>query len=281
MIELILKGGFGNHLMTYFLACILADKYKDFDFILNIQSINNSKELDTQTTIYKIIKNINLINNSDKNYKNIINIINPECYLNIYNNYYDKYDKYDKYIINLIHINDMDFYLKNINVIKKYLTFNKIENNNNSIVLSLRLGLCKNEVVVPSPYENVLRLPFEYYKKSIEYFREKNNSIDNLIICCDDFNNEFLENFKKNIEGVNITLYNKNTLEQFELLINAKNFISSNSSFSLLAILFNDYNIIYPIFSDSNSPMPGIENTRYNKILNVEKENCYKMIIKK
>ena len=52
-----LDGGFGNHLYTFFLACILSNKLKQKIFIEDNIILNDllSQRKDTRETIYKII----------------------------------------------------------------------------------------------------------------------------------------------------------------------------------------------------------------------------------
>ena len=273
-----LKGGFGNHLMTYFLACILMDKYEIRDIYLELDDVNKNsfQSIDTQESIFKIIKNVN--DKSNEKSCELIEINDIETYFNILNNNI-KFDKSKNYKINIIHVRDMDFYLNNINIINKYLNFNYYETNEKMIVLSLRLGMGKNEVVKPSPFEGELRLPFDYYKKAIKFFKNINKNINKLIICSDNFEDEYINNFYNEFNDIEIELYKKNTLEQFECIINSKFYISSNSSFSLLGALLNKNNSTIPYFKESGSPFPFEFNKPYAKILNVNKPNCHKIII--
>ena len=75
--------------------------------------------------------------------------------------------------INIIHINDMMWFDKHLDVIFKYIIPLKVNYPSNTIVISLRLGMGENEVAQPSPFESALRLPFDYYRQSINYFINK------------------------------------------------------------------------------------------------------------
>ena len=72
----------------------------------------------------------------------------------------------------------------------------------------------------------------------------------------------------------------KNTLEQFEYIVNADYFISSNSTFSLLGALLNTTGInTIPNFKGSDAVYPGEINKRYSNVLNINSSNCIKIEI--
>lgn len=257
-----LKGGFGNHLLNYGLACVLANKYNLKIYIISNAILNDPlyQRNDTRTTIFKVI-NYNYIDNTST-LSNIINITTEVQFYNLLNNL-DKSKSYKLNIIGTI----LPFYTENINIIKNYTNFDYKLKFPNSIVISLRLGMGKNETGNPSPFIKDLRLPFIYYKKSIEYFLNKNKNINKLIVCSDNFEDNYLQNFYNLDYKLDITLCDKkNTLEQFEIIINADYFISSNSTYSLLASVFNTSgSIITPDFKGKYSQ------------LNTNARNCFRM----
>jgi hypothetical protein len=280
MIQCNLKGGFGNHLLCYFLSCILAEKINTKIYI-NSNAIENdslSQRKDTRETIYKVVNTQYISTNFIAN-NNIIEINSVEEYLNILNRNLDNYLLNTNFIVNIIGVHSLSFYTNYLDIIKKYIILNNYKNQN-SIVISLRLGMGQNEIAQPSPFEKELRLPFKYYKKAIEYFMLINKNIDKLIICSDNFKDDFICNFKI-YNNLNIIFCSdKNTLEQFEYIINADYFISSNSTFSLLGSMLNTSGITtIPNFKESNAVYPGQENSRYSDILNINSDNCIKIII--
>jgi hypothetical protein len=274
-----LTGGFGNHLLCYFLGCILAEKLNKKIYI-NSNAIKNdslSQRKDTRETIYKVV-NIQYISN--KFYKNKdVKINSFEEYLNILNRKLDDYLLNSNFIIDIIGADSLSFYIDYLDIIKKYIILNN-RKNENSIVISLRLGMGTNEVAQPSPFENELRLPFEYYKKAIEYFTSINKNINKLIICSDNFTDDFICNFKI-YNNLNIIFCSdKNTLEQFEYIVSADYFISSNSTFSLVGAILNTSGITtIPNFKESNAVYPGKNNSRYSDVLNINSNNCVKILL--
>lgn len=112
-----LKGGFGNHLLCFSLACILSEKYN-----IKIKLIDNSiqndileQRDDTRKSIHKIVNNMYICD--EQSNKNLIHINSTNDYHHILNNLNINYD----YIINIIGNDTLDFYISNVNIIKKYL----------------------------------------------------------------------------------------------------------------------------------------------------------------
>ena len=276
MIYCNLQGGFGNHLLCYLLGCIVSNKFK-VSIRLNSNNIFNDtliQRKDTRETIFKV-ENPNYIALHSPNNNNKFNVDSFEQYIAILNK--DVLDS-DVYI-NIIGADSLSFYIPYLDILKKYLIIKNVKNEN-SIVISLRLGMGPNEIVSPSPFENELRLPFEYYKKAIEYFLTINPNINNLIICSDNFTDDFVCKFKI-YNNLNLVLCSdKNTLEQFEYIVNADYFISSNSTFSLLGALLNTTGInTIPNFKGSDAVYPGEINKRYSNVLNINSSNCIKIEI--
>ena len=259
------------------LGAILADKNNMKIHIIgnNIANDNLNQRDDTRTTIFKIINEsyIDTVINSATTF----NIDTVEKYHTCVNTVLDKNTCYH---INIIHINDMMWFDKHLDMIFKYILPLKVKCPSNCIMISLRLGMGENEVAQPSPFESALRLPFDYYRQSINYFINKNKEIDTLVILSDNYTDPYLLNFQE-FKDLNIVyMKDRNTLEQFKYIVNSQNFISSNSSFSLLGCLFNtDGQAIIPCFNDSNAVYPGITNASYSKTLNIDRANIIKMKI--
>ena len=252
MIICILQGGFGNHLLCVALAIILSDKYNiKIKIIGNGNGINDFSK-DTRNTIFKII-NKNIITNDPCNGKNI-NINNKTDYYQALNNY----DLNFNYIIRCIHINELNIYKENIDTINNNILINKTFDYDyeNTITISLRLG-CEGEVVWPGgPFENEEshRLPFNYFSQGIKHIIEENKNINTLLICCDNFEDDFIKQFEYlKDEKINIIFNKKNTYEQLCDIINSKYFITSLSTFSLWGVLLNNNNCYVPCFNHNLS----------------------------
>jgi len=274
------QGGFGNHLMAVWLGCILANK-NNMKLSIRGNAIHNDSNIqrnDTRTTIFKLV---------NPSYLEIPigtrmhSIWSAEDYLHCLS---CDLDKQSNYIVKLIHINNMSFFLPYIPILKKYITpdiYNIEDDTSNSIVLSLRLGMGAAEVAQPSPYEGGFRLPFKYYYDSISKCLEMNPSINKIFILSDNYTNNYIDNFEIFKDKLQIIYCNtKNTYEQFKYIINATYFINSNSTFSLVSSILNETGAVFvPNFRDSDSPFPGIENKRYALILNPNAPNSIKMLI--
>jgi len=248
-----LQGGFGNHLLCVSLAMILANKYKTKIRINGNGNGINVFSKDTRNTIFKFI-NKNIIANENENYnhKNIT-INNKNEYYGALNNYNYNFN----YIINCVHVDELNIYKDNIDIINNNILINKTFDYDyeNTITISLRLG-CKGEAVYPSPFQNEesVRLPFNYYKIAINNIIQQNININTILICCDNFEDEFIKQFeiyKKS--DFNIIFNKKDTYHQFCDIINSKYFITSLSSFSLWGVLLNNNNCYVPCFNHNLS----------------------------
>lgn len=273
-----LQGGFGNHLLTYFLGCILAHKY-DMKLSLISNEIPNDtldQRSDTRTTIFKVA-----------NKQFITPFINRGITIDTISMYKSLLsyglDKYSNYTITFI-TDSLSFYTSHINNISTYLIpdiFHVEEDTSTSIIVSLRLGMGAAEVAQPSPFEKELRLPFTYYRDAILQCLKLYPTKKTLIILSDNYSSPYIEQFQEFKDLLKIIQYsNKNTYEQFKCIINAHFFISSNSSFSLVGSLLNTKGtVMIPNFIESDSPYPGSDNKRYSTILNIDTSNSVKVSI--
>jgi hypothetical protein len=248
-----LQGGFGNHLSCVALGIILANKYNiKIHMVHNGNGINNFSK-DTRNTIFKIV-NVSII----ANYSN--NTLNNNTYINTSQDYYNalyNYNSSSNYIINCIGIEEINIYIENITTIKNHLIINHNFNYDyeNTITISLRLG-CYGEVCFPSPFsdEESTRLPFDYFIQGIKQILNKNENINTLLICCDNFEDDFVKKFEYlNNQGINVILNKKNTYDQFCDILNSKYFITSLSSFSLFAVIFSNNNCYVPYFKHNST----------------------------
>jgi hypothetical protein len=233
-------------MLNYFLCVYLADKigtniYIETNFI---QNDHIQQRYDTRSAIFKIL-NYEYITNNKDNY-NTYTINNTDEYIYLINN---NINLELNYKINILHINDINFIKNNIYIIEKYLNFENLKNDisiefDNSIIISLRLGMGEAEIINPSPFAGGLRLPYEYYRNTINSLIESNKNIKTLVICSDNYNDLYINNFNEFTQLNVILCKNKNTIEQFGIIKDSKYFISSNSSFSLVAALFNKDGVI-------------------------------------
>jgi len=275
-----MQGGFGNHLMAFWLGCILANK-NNMNISIKGNAILNDSNIqrnDTRTTIYKLVDPTTLKPAIGSRVQNISSAEEYLKYLSI------NLDKDIEYIIKLIHINNMSFFLPYISILKKYITsdiYNIDYDISNSIVISLRLGMGAAEVAQPSPYEGELRIPFKYYHDSIIKCLEMNPSINKMIILSDNYTDKYIQHFDIFKDKFQLIYCNNNsTYEQFKYIVNADYFINSNSTFSLVSSILNEKGAIFiPSFTESGSPFPGIENKQYALILNTNAPNSIKMLI--
>jgi len=284
MIGIQTLGGAGNHMLVYFLGCILAYKNKSKIYIISnaIDNDSISQRYDTRMAIYKIAKSEHLSSSPPDSYTYTITSIRD------FYTYLEGGIEPDKnYLINIMP-DSINFYLPYLDILTHYMNpdiFTSKEDSNTSIFISLRLGMGSAEVAQPSPFSlnhnsGGLRLPFIYYSDVINRCLSLNPSIDRIVILSDNYEDAYIKNFDI-FKGRLSILYKKdyNTYDQFKYIINAKYFISSNSSFSLLGTIFNRGVVFIPNFIDSNSPYPGIENSRYAPVLNVNAPNIIKQLI--
>jgi hypothetical protein len=274
-----LQGGFGNHLLAYFLGCILSHKYNVKISLISNEISNDmiAQRSDTRTTIFKVVNEQHITPFTG----NGISINTVDMYNDLLSS---GLDKHENYTIHLIGADSISFYVPYIDIISTYIVpdiFNMNVDTNNSIIVSLRLGMGAGEVAQPSPFEGELRLPFKYYRDAINRCLKLHPNATTLIILSDNYSSPYIEQFQEFKGLLQITHYsNKNTYEQFKCIINAKFFISSNSTFSLIGALLNRKGtVMIPNFIDSDSPYPGSANARYSTILNIGTPNSIKVSI--
>lgn len=208
------SGGFGNNIQQYIIGCLISDiKNEDIKLIQHYHPISH---IDSMTSIYKVINKERkiIINSKEKILKNkVSDMYFPFSFEEVYN------------VRNEILNNYFDW-----NIVK--LPFNIEETD---IVISVRLGM-NNEVVANSPYleeyPKGLRIPYKYYKEVLDKYKKNRK-----IICCDDFSNKFLDNFK---EYGNVFWMKYNTLIQYKAMLFSNILISCHSSFSHTAMLLSN-----------------------------------------
>jgi hypothetical protein len=248
-------GGFGNHLISFYLGTILANK-NNMKLSINGNSISNDSNTqrnDTRTTIYKLIDSTH-VGTPTGGGRCIISSIKD------YLNYMEGYlHKDTNYVMDFLPGSDlnMSFFLDYIQIIKKYI-INDIytidEDMRNSIIISLRLGMGAAEIAQPSPFEYALRLPFKYYNNAINKCLEMNDNIKKIFILSDNYTDEYINHFDIFKDRFQLIYCNtKNTYEQFKYIVNAQYCISSNSSFSIMSSILNETGVvIFPNFKESD-----------------------------
>ena len=271
MIYCLLHGGFGNHMLNTILGIILHHYTKKPITLCSNEIVNdtNFQRNDTRTAIYKIVNPS--VFNGDTTCFNTIIIKTSSEYYNIYNVIKENPDNYKNtnIHIDIILVDDMGFYCNNIDIIRQYVTIESPQVDlSDSIVLSLRLGMGEAEVSNPSPFSNILKLPLQYYIDSINTLDKKYSKI---YICSDNYSDNYITEIITNYDNV-ILLNNYNTYDQFCILVNTPVMISSNSSFSIVASLFNKNSVLFPRFIDTGSIYPvGVSYDytakKYNNIL--------------
>jgi hypothetical protein len=255
MIYCLLQGGFGNHMLNTFLGIILHHYTKKPITLCSNEITNdtNFQRNDTRTAIYKIVNPS--VFNGDTTCYDTITINSSSEYYNIYNAIKENPDNYKNtnIYINIILVDDMGFYCNNIDIIRQYVTIEHPQVDlSDSIVLSLRLGMGEAEVCNPSPFSNILKLPLQYYKDAINILDKKYSKI---YICSDNYSDDYINEIITNYDNV-ILLNNYNTYDQFCILVNTPVMISSNSSFSIVASLFNKNSVLFPRFANTGSIYP-------------------------
>jgi len=102
-------------------------------------------------------------------------------------------------------------------------------------------------------------------------------------VCSDNYTDPYIDRVLQNVVSKKvIKLEDHNTLEQFNIIVNSRYFISSNSTFSIVATLFQDPETtvsIFPKYVSSNSIHNGEQFKGHNKTMYPKmKHNIYTMI---
>jgi hypothetical protein len=191
---------------------------------------------------------------------NLSNNVQTKCFtIKDTNSYYialdNSSDLPENYVFDLSNIDNLDFYVKQLPIIKDYLNFNNIiypdldETNPfvtpEDIVISVRVGggITEHNSFAFSDSPGSLRIPFEYYQKAIPLFGKYNR----LLICSDNYESDYLKQF--NYPNI-IFLTNFDTLQQFKLILDSKRVIASNSSFSIMASIISDSITTFPVINN-------------------------------
>lgn len=241
-----LRGGFGNHLSIFMLACILNNKLNSL-ILLEINNIINDElkmRNDTRTTLPKLINKNYITEKPEINKKNVV-VKNEKKYKHILENSSKYIDK--NIIINIIHCNKVlpNLFEQEFNNITKYFDIPILNylNYTNTLVISFRLGMGKNEVAPNIFSKNGRgRIESQIYINDINKNITKND-IDHIIICSDNYTDTFINEVMSKITNTNnincIYLKNHNTIEHFYVILHSKYFVyNPYSSFAYLGNLF-------------------------------------------
>lgn len=240
MIFLESKGRFGNFLFQYFFAKLIQNKTKKKIIVF---SKNENKRLSKDNVnIYDIItKHISL-----PKFNFFLNLWKKKAY-------YVNDDNY-KYVLNNIqNINASIFYLdgffhdidiinKNINVLSQIINFSNLINkkkiNDTDLTIHIRhIQKGSSSIDNHALYKEQPNLNF--YKKIIDTVCP-----EKIKVVCEVENNEIFKDLKKLYED-KIFYEKKNVIEDFYDIINSKNLVLANSTFSIWGGLFSNCKNIY------------------------------------
>lgn len=202
-------GRYGNQLFMYFFTRLLSEE-------LNFKIINGTNTYDIN---YNFDQTGRLVYNEPIQEVNEENLNYFDDYLNIIN------DKSPRRINVSGFLQVKDIYLKNKNTIKKFYSLNKFNVSQNAVAMHIRLG----DLMMPNHLDHML--PFEYYKKALEFFP----SFDRINICSDTPNHPYVEYFVKNY---NANVFWGNEKQTISFLASHNNLILSQGSFSFWSAFF-------------------------------------------
>jgi hypothetical protein len=275
------QGGFGNHLLAYSSAIILSQYAKGSIFIYDnaIPNDGDIKRNDTRTTIQKIIKNqpsgnyseglpiIDLHIHTVQDYTRIHTLLKESC-INT-----SQYTRIHIHTITVMHLNE--YYLHRTLILEHLkLPTPVIDLQPSDVVISFRLGMGTSETC-PEVFTGKHRIPMAYYNKILHMLYEK-EFIKRIIICADNFTDPYIKEFiSLSIrDGTKVIYADYNTFDQFQIILNAKTVISSNSTFSVMGILLtNADNVYMPLFPETNTIFNDIHEINY--ILDIDPQKYH------
>jgi len=256
------RGRFGNNLIQYFSAKIFSKNFSDYHY--------NRHE---RSRRYLIIKEDELYNIIEKNIK----VPKYDIYLMGFFQNISFLDNHRDFIKTLFNSNNTDIInhsnFKNTLVIKDLILNLDEVPGDNDVVIHIRLDDFIHEI------HNSNILDFEFYTDTIVESNFKYNW-NTIWIVVDKLNSDFDKKYisllikKLNENGItNIKFHQKTFLEDWNFCTKATNFISSNSTFALTAILVG--NMKYLVMPRDRSwsnivPLSSIENC---KVVDVKRIN--------
>lgn len=273
-----LQGGFGNQLFQLNFANYLKEKGNT----VKISSRLINKDI-AGVTKRKVLLPLNYFNLSEVNtfeYNNLtalIKIQNKSIYKKNFQQRFGYFKGYDLTISDLKSRNYFIGYWKNLKYLDKEFTINALSNNK---------MINKSTRQLPDPGSTMLHvrrgdylangweLPLNFYQKSINHIREyvENFYFD---IFTDDL--DFVKSQKmfsrvNNIYSKDNSSKNDDTLETFSKMLNYKNFIVGNSSFSFWPAYINSTITSRVVVAEpwfKNSQHPTLKETNWHVVENV------------
>lgn len=257
------QGGFGNHLLAYGAALVLASKHDmQVHFIPNnIVGDTDHIRNDTRSALSSIIKPFHSEDGLTSPFE-IINVRDMHQFYDLLLNKTSKQLANTRVHLRMIsmHINHYHYHA---DMIKQHLDLNNIDipplpflPYKHDIVVSFRLGMGSSEVV-PDAFVNTHRIPFTYYVDALSRALAINKTkLSRVIVCSDNFEDAYISQFHHmcSTKGLDVIYANWNTLQQFKCIFAAKTIISSNSSFSVISSILSEATHIYfPCFKSSNT----------------------------
>ena len=236
------RGRFGNNLIQYFAVKIFCANFLNYTYVTNRYELG-SHTIIPEVTLFNLLEN------------NVTLNINRNIFLEGFFQNLSFLDKHREFIKSLFKSNNNDIinhhhYEKKL-VVKDLIVNIEEKPNENDLVLHIRLDDFIHQVY------NSNILDVEFYINSVV----ESNLVykwNTIWIVVDKLNNDFDKKYinlliqRLNENGiVNIKFHQKTFLEDWNFCIQSTNFISSNSTFALTAILLS--NMKYVIIPNENS----------------------------
>lgn len=258
-----LQGGFGNHLLAYFAAVILAQKQSR---VMKIHLIPNELpddsiplRQDTRSALRRIVNPYMLATKED------LAAWKQQAYTAVLNDiahYYaflkEAFPSNTAVYVNLtlIGIHLMD-YENHRTALKNAIQWTTLESmaldiQKEDVVVSFRLGMGSAEVA-PTVFSafGEHRLPFVYYQKAFADIVASRLPLGHaggrLIVCSDNFEDAYIQRLLAEYSNAfsTILLVQSDTCTQFACILKANTLVSSNSTFSIVGAILSDAHTIY------------------------------------
>jgi hypothetical protein len=268
------RGRFGNNLIQYFVIKIFCNYFNNYTYTLNRKELSPKHMILTEIQFFNLLKNHNdIVMNNDIFLKGFFQNLS---FLNKHRDFIKTLFKYDVVMNNGVVMNNdvinYQHYKKKLAIKDLVINLSELPNEND-LVIHIRLDDFIHQV------HNSNILDINYYVTSVieSNLIYKWNKIwivvDKLISV---FDKKYIILLVKKFNEHNITnikFHQKTFLEDWHFCIKATNFISSNSTFALTAILLSNMKyVIIPNESSWNNVLP-LDTIEMCKIVNVKRIN--------